>query len=690
MGFNVSPGVYTTEIDLTTVIPSVATTEAGFAGVFRWGPVGQRVLVDTEKKLAERFGKPSNLNAETFFTAANFLSYSNKLYVVRAANTSANSTDIANAALTAVGLTTGTASNTQLATSTVKTADDYETKTFDAGVFYIGKYPGALGNSLKVSTVETAAAFNSTVSLIPNTDISSVSTAVSYTVGSNTAAVLIVPSGSGTSQTTQAVGTTVKNSVSVGDFVKAGNNSIGTQYLQVTAVSTPVIDGANASLTISFSSPYTLATAYSANNVVRYWEFFNKVNKAPGQTAYQAASGNTAANDEVHVVVSDEDGLFTGTPGTVLEVFEGLSRATDAKSDEGATIYYKNVVNSTSAYVWSTHDFSTGASNTATNVASSSAVVPAALSLQGGQDGQNENAVPLSVIATAFDKFASAEEIDISIILQGVAKGGSNGTGLANYLISNIADVRKDCVVVISPEKADVVYAAGLELERVLEFRSSLTGSSYGILDSGYKYTYDKYNDEYRWVPLNGDIGGVIARTDSLADPWFSPGGATRGGIKNVYRLAWAPSQADRDQLYKADVNPVIFLPGQGPVLYGDKTLLGRPSAFDRINVRRLFIVLEKAIARASAALLFEINDEFSRALFRNMVEPFLREIQGRRGIYDFRVVCDETNNTPEVIDTNGFAGDIYVKPARSINTIQLNFIAARTGVEFSEIVGRF
>jgi phage tail sheath protein FI len=281
--------------------------------------------------------------------------------------------------------------------------------------------------------------------------------------------------------------------------------------------------------------------------------------------------------------------------------------------------------------------------------------------------------------------FENPDSVDVSLLMA----GATTGTDTPNYLIG-IAESRKDCVVFVSPEFSDVVDNSGSEATDVASTAGTYTKSSYAVMDSGWKYQYDKYNDVYRWIPLNGDIAGLCARTDSERDPWFSPAGVNRGIIKNVVKLAWNPTKANRDALYKVGVNPVVTFPGEGTILYGDKTLLSRPSAFDRINVRRLFIVLEKSIARAARSSLFEFNDEFTRAAFVNLVEPYLREVQGRRGIYDFRVVCDITNNTPEVIDRNEFIGDIYIKPARSINFIQLNFVAVRTGVAFEEVVGRF
>jgi hypothetical protein len=365
-----------------------------------------------------------------------------------------------------------------------------------------------------------------------------------------------------------------------------------------------------------------------------------------------------------------------------VEVYESLSTTSTAKNADGSTNYLSEVIRQKSKYITITDDASTAIGTVGTSLATYEA-----LSV-GGDDGDDENTVTASAITDAYDTLVSPEDVDISLILAGVARG-TNGVEVANYISENIVDVRKDCVLFVSPEKADVVNATGSELSNVTEFSDALASSSYIVLDSGYKYRYDRYNDLYIYTPLNGDIAGLCARTDNVRDPWFSPAGYNRGNIKNIIKLAYNPKKADRDELYKNSINPVITEPGQGTILFGDKTHLARPSAFDRINVRRLFIVLEKAIARASKSTLFEFNDEFTRAQFRNLIEPFLRDVQGRRGILDFKVVCDETNNTAEVIDRNEFIGDIYVKPARSINFIQLNFVAVRSGVEFEEIIGQ-
>lgn len=854
MAFQLSPGVNITEIDLTTVVPAVATSDGAFAGVFRWGPVGERVLVDSENILVSRFGKPTNFNPETFFTAANFLSYANRLYISRAADTvgatpvvsanvsggnnilvigntsalsvgmyvaqcsnasitfgnstvntatlsgitivSKNSSSVTlssnttasqgsasfyfarpETAYTAVAFDTGSANAfvANLVNQIVKNENDYTLKdgTFDSDVVYVAKYPGALGNSLRVSVCDTSASYNSNIDIANST----VNSAIVFSVGSNTAKVHFAGS-------SNASANTVAGLIAIGDQILAGNSSIGLQYLQVTALtvasnttanvsfngnadvssalnfitvsSNPFVNGdivvyANAAgnsvvsgltsgtnyhivqanstglkvsatpfgseisltstaasngsftandniLSVGFEDPYRLHTAYVSNAIARYWEFFNVVDIAPGQSDYQLYNGNTSAQDELHVVVVDNDGGFTGTPGTVLEVYRGFSRGSDAKNNDGTGNYYKDVINQNSNYIWWANDRSTAVSNTAARLINASSSAPMSTNLVLGADGLTESAATLGVLGAAYDLFASAEDIDISLVLQGKPMGGVTVVGgrtvsnfqLANYLIDNIVEVRKDCIALVSPDKATVLNNTGNEALDLKAWRGAVHSSSYAVLDSGYKYQYDKYNDLYRWIPLNGDIAGLCVRTDNTNDAWWSPAGFNRGQIKNLVKLAFNPRKSERDVLYSNGVNPVVTFPGQGTVLYGDKTLQAKPSAFDRINVRRLFIVLEKAISTAAKYSLFEFNDAFTRAQFKNLVTPYLRTIQGRRGITDFLVVCDGTNNTAQIIDTNQFIGDIYIKPARSINFIQLNFVAVPTGVQFSEVVGKF
>jgi hypothetical protein len=674
MPFQISPGVNVTEVDLTTIVPAVATTQGAIAGVFRWGPAFDRILVSTEDELVSRFGRPTANNYETWFTAANFLAYGNQLYVSRAiAANSYNAAAGVNATASFSGLT-------------VKNNDDYLSKagSFDSSTVWLAKWAGDQGNSLKISTCESANAYSAAIT--GNTDSVPV---FNFNTNSNTLQIVVTSATSNTNANTMA--NTIISKLNVGDYVQAGNSSIGTQNIKITAIGTPTVTANSTVFTaqanVSLSTTYNLASNSTANSVTRYWEYYNYVNNAPGTSTYVAQQNGSG--DQMHVVVADEDGVFTGTPGQVLEIWANLSRATDAKSEQGGTNFYQTVINNGSGYVWFSNARAGVSSNTAMNMTPIT-VGPYTQSFRNGADGVTETTQTLANMATAYNKFAKTEQVDISLILTGKSQYGVTGEGLANYLIDNIAEVRKDCIVLLSPNLETVVNNSGDVPASIVNFRNALHNSSYAVMDSGYKYMYDKYNDTYHWVPLNGDVAGTIVRTDNVRDPWFSPAGFNRGQIKNVVKLAINPSKSDRDTLYKSDVNPVVNFPGEGVVLYGDKTLLGKPSAFDRINVRRLFIVLEKAISTSAKFTLFEFNDEFTRATFRNLVEPYLRDIKGRRGIYDFKVVCDDTNNTPERIDRNEFWGDIYIKPARSINFIQLNFVAVRTGVSFDEIVGKF
>ena len=557
MAFQLSPGVIVTEKDLTSVVPAVATTAGGFAGAFAWGPVDEVVTVDSENTLVERFGKPNDTAFESFFTAANFLSYGNNLQVVRSVDQSVARNAVANASATAV---------------IIKNEDHY-IATYADGSANVGewaaKYPGTLGNSLKVSMADA--------------------------------------------------------------------------------------------------------------NVFTNWQYASLFDAAPSTSTY--VSGVGGSNDELHIIVIDEDGLWTGTAGTVLEKFPFVSKASDAKKSDGTNAYYKNVINTTSKYIWwmdhptgVVGGTSWGSSANATSFAQLTANVTTSLS-----QGVSGDVATDGNVVSSLNLFANDEQYDISLLPLGNAS-----TVVASAAIS-LVESRKDTIVFVSPLKTDVVGVANAA-SNIISTRESLPSSSYAVMDSGWKYQYDRYNDVYRWVPLNGDTAGLAVRTDFVADPWFSPAGFNRGQIKNVVKLAYSPTKTDRDTLYKKGVNPVVTFPGNGTVLYGDKTLLAKPSAFDRINVRRLFIVLEKAIATAAKYQLFEFNDQFTRAQFRNLVEPFLRDVQGRRGITDFKVVCDETNNTGEVIDRNEFVADIFIKPARAINFIQLNFIATRTGISFEEV----
>jgi phage tail sheath protein FI len=588
MAIQLSPGVSVTEVDLTTVVPSVSSTTGAFAGRFDWGPANKLTVVDSEITLLNTFtpaGPTSNV-ANEFFTCASFLAYANDLRVVRVVNANTYNAD----ANTSAG-----AQTLQLLNEDDYVAEYYYTDNGNQFGSFVAKYPGFAGNSLQVD----------------------------------------------------------------------------------------LFDNANSA---SFSS-----NTFTSGGITRNWS--SVVNGAPGTSTWATTRGGS--NDEFHIVVTDANGLFTGTKGTVLEVFSYVSKALDAMDDSGQATYWKTVLLNSSNYVYgmdppdytftnATWDAPAANTNFA-RINTGTGIV--SIPLVGGTDQTPTD----GNVQSGYDLFANKDSVDISLVLT-----GAHSTTVQQYVIDNVVTGAGsligrsgDALAFISPPKSAVVNNAGSETQDIKTWLTSLArSSSYVVSDSGWKYMYDKYNSVYRWVPLNGDIAGLCVYTDATRDPWWSPAGFNRGAVKNVVKLAWNPNQTARDILYPVGVNPVVTFPGNGTVLYGDKTLLSKPSAFDRINVRRLFIVLEKAISIAAKYSLFEFNDPFTRAQFVALVTPFLRDVQGRRGIYDFRVVCDETNNTGYVIDNNQFVGDIYIKPARSINFIKLNFIAVGTGVSFSEVTG--
>jgi len=570
MAFQLSPGVLVQEKDLTQIVPAVATSAGAFAGAFQWGPVNQVTTVSTETNLVTYFGGPTDTTYQSFFSAANFLAYGNNLKLVRIVNEGVAKNAVANV------------SNASATALLIRNSDDYVSNWSSGGYSrgeFAAKYPGALGNSLKVV----------------------------------------------------------------------------------------IADG---------------------NTWTNSWTYASQFTAAPNTSSY--VSGVGGKFDEMHVLVIDEEGLWTGTQNSILEKFGFVSKASDAKNVNGASNYYKDVINTGSQYVWVLD--SPTANIAGTSNWNSSAVNKTFANLTTIYNGSFNNGVSAddtanivagNVIA-GYNYFLNDAAYDISLIVAGPWSNASVVTQLVS-----IAETRQDAMVFISPQLADVVNVTStLQPTNVTTYRNSTinVNSSYAVMDSGWKYQYDRYNDKYRWMPLNPDIAGLCVRTDNTTDPWFSPAGYNRGQIKNVIKLAYSPTKTDRDTLYQAGINPVITIPGQGTVLFGDKTMLTKPSAFDRINVRRLFIALEKAIGTASKFQLFELNDTFTQSQFRNIVEPFLRDVQGRRGITDFKVVCDSSNNTPDVIDANQFRADIYVKPARSINYITLTFVAARSGISFQEI----
>jgi phage tail sheath protein FI len=557
MAFQVSPGVQVNEIDATGVVPAVSTSIGGTTGSFNWGPVEEIVTVTSEKELAENFGTPDSNTYKYFLTAASFLKYGAALKVVRAKTGHVNATSAGG------GLFIGNDTN-------------YEDRGSVTEGSWVAKYPGTLGNSIKISVC-----------------------------------------------------------------------------------------------------PADL-TAWNG------WAYKSSFSARPETSDYAEDLGKGSAADELHIAVIDIDGAWSGKAGTVLETFEFLSQGSDAKGPDGSSNYYVDVVNARSAYVrWlSLPAGLTDAGDTIANTTTYTTVNAAIdSSLTGGTD---DNLPDHGELNTALQVLADVNTVDVNLVFGYPDVNGS--ADIAGNLIT-FANNRKDCMAFVSPpiEDSKDITNPGQEVTGWVE---GLASTSYASVDSSAVYVYDKYNDVYRWIGAAGHIAGLCANTDNVADAWFSPAGVNRGQLLGITKLAWNPNKAERDDLYKKRCNPLVSLPGQGTILFGDKTLLKRPSAFDRINVRRLFIVLEKAISTAAEGQLFEFNDEFTRAQFRNLVEPFLRDVKGRRGLTDFAVVCDTTNNTSQVIDANSFVADIFIKPARSINFINLNFVATRTGVDFSEISG--
>jgi phage tail sheath protein FI len=814
MPFQLSPGVAVVEKDFTSIVPAVSSSIGAFAGVFPWGPVLEPVTVSSENDLVRRFGKPNDSNFQSFFTAANFLSYTNNLLLVRADAGSLNAV-----ATTTGGLGTVTVSNpgtgyssTAAAPAVTVSAPDIDGGTqaevsvalTGGAITAVAVSSGGSGYSTAPSVTISAPSGGSGATFTPVMTPATLSgVAISGTGGQFTcsAATLVVGSlinitgtiggtggitgystgttykvsaitGSGSSVTGFTLTTTADSAIvtstgtptgltysvttnqsvasvtvtaggsgykgTVTATFSTGTATAGAVTIASSGITTPTIvsagSGYSTAPTITVAAPPSGTTATISNTIsvaglkiingetynstyvngagivgafaAKYpgsignslkvamcdsagfstWTYKAEFDSAPGTSTYATSVGGS--QDEMHIIVIDEDGAISGTQNTILEKFAFVSKASDAKKPDGTNNYYKNVLNARSEYIWwMDHPTGVAVSGSAWGSAAAGTTFkllssPVSSSLAGGTD----DFVPTDgELQSAFALFANAEAYDISLIMAGKATAAT-----ATYIINNICETRLDCVAFVSPQSTStadpIIGSTSTQQDAIIAYRDALPSSSYAVLDSGYKYQYDRYNDKYRYVPLNGDVAGLCARTDYTNDPWWSPSGLNRGQIKNVVKLAFNPNKTQRDMLYKSGVNPVVTFPGEGTVLFGDKTLLAKPSAFDRINVRRLFIVMEKAIATAAKFQLFEFNDGFTRAQFKNLVEPFLRDVQGRRGITDFVVKCDESNNTGEVIDRNEFVADIFVKPNRSINFITLNFVAARSAINFSEI----
>jgi len=671
MSFLSSPGVHVREIDLTNIVPAVATTVGALAMPAQKGPSGSIITVGSEQDLLSIYGKPNASNFEWWFTAANFLQYSDQLKIVRP---------------TSGHLNAGEASGV-LVKDDDHYLDSFFSETGDGQVTsndWYARTAGTHGNSLGLQVCPSATAYE-------------------QHLGTNN----LVAAAESAGDTVVAVDDADSSgyAFNVGDLISFSSTTTGTAMTHLAG------DEGNEYQIVSISGDdLTIRLAGDPNGaglqadiadnsfIRRRWAFYNLFDGAPGTSDWATKNGR-GGNDEMHIVIYDITGDITGfdynvagqATNAVVERWANLSKNPAAKNAQGGGNYYPEVLFRGSEYVYWGDHIAAGTNWGTDTTTVMTAVVPiTTVSLTGGTD---DYAVTNGELKIAYDEFADTETIDVNLVLAGPSSGVANtAAGMDTHvtMITDLCELRKDCVGFASPYRSATVGVSSTitQTSNIIDAFDLCPSSSYMVFDSGYKYMYDKYADSYRYVPLNGDIAGLCAGTDKVADPWFSPAGYNRGNIRGAIKLSYNPKNSERDQLYRSRINPVTNFPGQGVILFGDKTALTKPSAFDRINVRRLFLVLEKAIATASKYQLFEFNDEFTRAQFRNMVEPFLRDVQGRRGIFDFKVVCDASNNTGEVIDRNEFIGDIYIKPARSINFITLNFIAVRTGVAFSEVGG--
>jgi len=646
----VSPGVAIKEKDLTTSVRNEPTSIGAIGIIAEKGPMDQVVIIESEQQLVNIFGKPNTTNHQYWFSAASFLMYSNTLKVVRIVTTGAVNACVSGTAIL-------------IKNNMHYTDGDGTTGPYDDGSANVGSWAarsaGAWGNSLRVETCNTAAGFSESA---------------------KTTAAATEPAGETVVAFTAATG------FAVGDIVYF-QEADGQKY-RITNIATNNVTVVR--------HPATTATGLASEiasgvNIDREWRWADQFERAPGTSQYATDRGGS--NDEMHMIIVDEDAKISGVENEVLEKFEAVSKASDGLTDEGNANYYADVVYTSSNYVyWMDHP--AGATNWGSLAAGTTFTAPTnavdAASLVLGVGGTTAATEGQRQLAYS-DHFSDPDIEDVNLVIAGPASVNNGGATTHGVFITDLVEKRKDCVGFISPDKSDVVgvsksYTAA---SNVKGYFDTLGSSSYTVFDSGYTKQYDKYNDVYRWVPLNAHIAGSCARTDYLEDPWWSPAGVQRGQIRGSIALALNPTQTERDLLYRARINPVTAFPGEGTILFGDKTGLARNSAFSRINVRRLFLTIEEAIKVAARSVLFEFNDQFTRDSFKAMVDPYLRDVQSRRGIIDYLVVCDDTNNTGQVIDNNEFRADFYIKPARSINFVTLTFIATRTGVDFSEVVGR-
>lgn len=653
MAFQISPGINITEIDRTGVVNQIVSqTTAAYVGKYKWGPVNEITTVLTENELIAGFGYPTEANYLDFFSASNYLGYGAPLQLIRCGSTASK---------------VATRDGAGFSGPAIWNDEKWETLTnygITAATGVTGvlcaKYVGDYGNSLKVSFSDA------------------VEKAITWTAG----ATLTWTGQVGDIE----VGSTVADKTAVGDIIRFGDSRY--QY-PVTAV-----DANSVSFRVSGSTAAADTWIDATGTGTILWAYSRYLSYKPSTSAAAAKLGYSS--DEVAFAVIDEDGLFTGNPGQVLETFTA-SKASNGTQRDGSNYYYPGILQNSKYVRWISHpaageltavtatqNWGAAFNPLGATVGGSSGPYKTLLkNIYGSLNGGVDPTPGASEVIEGFNIFEDSETTESNLFFQ-----GGHDVTVAQYLV-DLCETRKDAIAFVSPDLDLVKDQPGaVAAQNVIDWRNLTLGkdSSYGVMDSGWKYQYDKYIDGYRWLPLNPDIAGLCARTDAAANPWFSPAGYNRGQIRNVVKLAFNPSKDLRDDLYAEGINPVFTQSGSGTLLFGDKTLQKKPSAFDRINVRRLFIALEKAVATAARFQLFEFNDEFTRANFIGLVEPFLRDVQAQRGVVEFKIICDESNNTAEIIENNQFVADIYIKPQRTINYVQLNFIATRTSANFSEI----
>jgi len=719
-----SPGVLVREVDLTVGrAENVLDNIGAIAGPFSIGPVDEAITIETEQQLISTFGNPLSTDSqyEYWMACDSFLSYGGILKVVRTGGANLNNANIA------VGMASTTVQ--------INNQDDYEEnhKYSDSSFIYAAKNPGKWGNNVKVCTIDDAA---DQIIGITTTNLSVMGAVIGAGITSPLSSVVIPGAGTttefngflkgiitGVSTDTVSLNSTIE--VKIVSRVSSAGTVYPINYQQSNPAAS-IESNDNISLVTNAGVTTSVQTASSTkdwydeqtlglSNSTIYWKSI-----AARPVASNFSSSRSGTGDTLHVVVVDDDGSVTGIQGSLLEKHVFLSKASDATADGDSPTrtYYKDYLHNSSKYIYAGYnpsqaydsysntqplavDFSTGyVPNTVAQGlwgqgaqgVTFSALGNVSYNFSGGEDYQSDGGMASSLgdLVKSYNLFSNKDEIEVDYLIGGPSLlNESESQAKANLLIS-IAEGRKDCVATISPHRSNVVNVTdtNTQTNNVLRYYSALSSSSYAIFDSGYKYTYDRFNNEFRYIATNADTAGLCVRTSIEAYPWFSPAGLQRGQLNNAVKMAYSPSKAQRDVLYGARVNSIVNQRGSGIILFGDKTGLGYASAFDRINVRRLFLTVEQALEQAANAQLFELNDTITRSNFVNIVEPYLRDVQAKRGVYDFLVICDDTNNTPDIIDNNEFRADIYLKPTKSINYITLTFVATRTGVSFEEVVG--